>query len=577
MVKSIEVQKKSGTYSDALVAIGIADLITDILSKQTNKAESKIQDMGHIYLIQLIEELTEEDLAQWEPNAGYKYIKFKDPDPLAPQLYFDYEEQREIEKQYREFSKSMEGNRKNKDKMLQDLQDSGSPIQTPQNILPLMKTLNGMRMGSNTLGQMHVAIREAPENFKVIVGMKLGLSVVQNKLDEKPYAKAASTLQLFNPTSGKGIHRAKPDGAGLTGFPEKLTDWFEEWMKFRAFTKAMLTYTTGTGGKDTKVLVLAPKDIGPSALSKVHHALLENRLYGSMHIDIFATLLLTETVINHSEVIQGHPTGIRLRGRTPKHIIAGFYQTYFKNLGTASAVMNVSFLGMPAWFPVTSRSAAEEWFEIIHEHRRCLQSLDESHSDDVPILMAYRTFLSTGDYMDALDFFARYAAHFMRKKSRNEWAEQFSTLNMGRVFMSEVNIQEIVQDEGFEHLADAIRNATVNQQIAKGIKGKSDYEIQYGLAQEWKRKVHNKMEFIMILSEFVQRYNSENAKRIEQGHKSRRNITENDLDRVIALIEKTKNPKLVGLLLLAYGYAKASKADDNPATIEIVDTEEGGN
>jgi len=566
----LQVSKKSGTYADALVAIGIADLVSDIYQSNGFSVQPEILDRGNSYEITLPKPIGANELAQWVIAPGYDYVVFKKPDLMAPTFFFDYEQQREIEKQYRDFLKSIEGGKNRKEVIQQKLQEIGGEIRMPDPKLSLMKTLNSMRMGSNTLGQMHATIREAGEEFKMIVGMKLGYLMPDNKrnhrFDEKPYRSASSTLQLFNPVSGKGINRAKPDGSGLASYPEKLSDWFEEWMKFRAFTKAMLTFNAGSDGKDTKVMVLAPKEVGSEVLTRIHRDLLGKRFYGSVKIDIQSILALTQIIIDHSQEIKG--SGVKLARKTPKDIISGFYQAYFKNLGTASAVMNISFLGIPAWFLINDREDAQAWSEIITEHNRCISSLDESHSDNVPILMGYRTFLSTGDCLDALEFFVLYAAHYMRLKSQNKWAEPFTTHNLRRLFMENTNIQEIIQDEGFQAIATAIRKSTVNQQMIKGIKGKADYEIRYGLAQEWKRKVHDKNEFLILLADFAQSYNAENARKIEQKRISRKNITDKDITSVIGLIEKTNNAKLVGLLMLAYGYAKSSKEEDKE-TIEL--------
>lgn len=123
------------------------------------------------------------------------------------------------------------------------------------------------------------------------------------------------------------------------------------------------------------------------------------------------------------------------------------------------------------------------------------------------------------------------------------------------------SLKEIVENEGFLNIARAIRRATVNAQYRKA-SGSQVFEIHYGLAQEWKRKVKYREQFVMALSEFVQEYNAENARHAEQiaknperGKERRESISINDLNEVISLTEKFGS-ELVGMLLLAYGYAK---------------------
>lgn len=559
-MKSIVIPKKYGTYADALVAIGMADLLTDIYYYNDVMKEPEIRDNQGAYEIYLPVELSNAEIEKWEPSPGYQYIKFKSTDLLAPLDSFNYEEQREIEKQYREFLKATDKKRAQRDAIRQEMSENGSDVRQPDLKLPLIKTFNSMRMGSNALNQMYGAILEADSDFRNVVASRLGILNSSDQINEKKFSDASSVLQLFNPTSGKGINRSKPDGAGLSSYPDKLTDWFHEWLKFRAFTKSMLTFNSGSDGKDTKVLVIAPVKIGPRTLERMQRELLEKRLYGSIILDIQAVLTLTELVVRHSEEVSGQ--GISMLQKTPKDIIGGLYQAYFKNLGTASAIMNISFLGLPEWFKINSREDGEAWIEIIVEHGRCIRSLDESHSDDVATLLCYRSFISTSDVNEALEFFARYATHYMQMKAQSKWAEPFTIMNLRRLFMEDTNIQEIIAVEGFQNISAAIRKSTVTQQMIKGMRGKADYEIRYGLAQEWKRKVHDKNEFVILLSDFVQSYNAENARKSEQGIVPRKNITDKDLNGVIELIEKAHSSKLVGMLLLAYGYAKASKDED---------------
>lgn len=565
-MKPIVIPKKNGTYTDALVAIGMADLIAEIYYYNNVPKEPEIRDMQGTFEIYLPVEITNKEIENWIPNPGYQYIKFKATDSSAPADAFDYEEQREIEKQYREFQKATAKKRKQQDSIQQEIYENGSEIRQPDPKLPLIKTFNSMRMGSNALNQVYMTIVESGSDFRKVVATRLGVNDSKEKINEKKFSDASSVLQLFNPTSGKGTNRSKPDGAGLSSYPNKLADWFDEWLKFRAFNKSMLTFNAGSDGKDTKVFVIAPNKLGPKMLEHIQQELLNKRMYGSIGLDIQAILTLTEVVVRHSEEVSGQ--GISLLNKTPKDIISGFYQAYFKNLGTASAIMNISFLGSPEWFPISSREDGEAWINIIEEHRRCISSLDESHSDDVAALLYYRSFLSTGDFREALEFFSLYATHYMQVKAQNKWAEAFTTKNLGRLFMSDLNIQEITKNEGFQNIAAAIRKSTVSlqskkgQQIRNGEKVKIDYEIRYGLAQDWKRKVHDKKEFIILLSEFAQSYNAENGRKNEQGIIPRKNITDKDLSSVIELIEKAQSSKLVGMLLIAYGYAKSSKDDD---------------
>ncbi|MGB9561691.1 MAG: hypothetical protein ACPL6C_02655, partial [bacterium] len=127
-----------------------------------------------------------------------------------------------------------------------------------------------------------------------------------------------------------------------------------------------------------------------------------------------------------------------------------------------------------------------------------------------------------------------------------------------RLLMS-FDVSEIINNEGFKALANAVRNATVNAQIALS-KNRSDYQVHYGLAQEWKRKARHPKEFTESLSEFAALYNYETARYREQNPDKphRPFIQTEELNQFFELMKK-HDPTLVALLLLAYGFALESK------------------
>ncbi|MGE5599460.1 MAG: hypothetical protein ACM3XS_08780 [Bacteroidota bacterium] len=217
--------KKTGTYADALVAVGMADLVKEMADNE--RARVRLYEDGDTYRITVRPDLTEEHLRAWEPGPGYLFVKWKEGDKRADEAadYFDYPRQREIEAVWKAYRKSLDrAQRRAADRA----PDENAPPE-PERDLRLVKTLNVMRMGSDAYNNLH-RILDGAEGVRRIVGIRLG--ILQEKEDAFDGAsKAASVLQLFNPVSGKGIHRAKPDGTGLGSFPDSLMDWFEEWMK----------------------------------------------------------------------------------------------------------------------------------------------------------------------------------------------------------------------------------------------------------------------------------------------------------------------------------------------------------
>lgn len=137
------------------------------------------------------------------------------------------------------------------------------------------------------------------------------------------------------------------------------------------------------------------------------------------------------------------------------------------------------------------------------------------------------------------------------------------------------NYKDIVEDPGFRAVAGAIRQSTVTEQYHKS-KGNQVFEIEYGLFQDFKRKARFPEQFVGALSEFVNSYNAQNARREEQlkgkGGRRRSRLTVSDLDRVIELIDK-HGSESVAMLLIAYGSARDPRAPDEAAEITATNEE----
>lgn len=111
-------------------------------------------------------------------------------------------------------------------------------------------------------------------------------------------------------------------------------------------------------------------------------------------------------------------------------------------------------------------------------------------------------------------------------------------------------MNEIIVSSGFQNIARAIRNTTI---YAVGLKN-SRREIRFGLAQKFKQRIKaGNFEFLAELGDFVQQQNWEVLHRLGgQGYV----VTDADLDDIVRLTEKF-GAELVGMLLLAYGFARA--------------------
>lgn len=563
MQSSWRIPKLTGAYGDVLVAVGTAHLLDQVPS-QGKYRRTVIRDCGDHYELTCNEPVSLEQVLSMPADPGYRFICFKSGDSAPPgATVFDYEAAREAEKRYREYQKATKktARRGSRSRVAQaTVEEAGaSRPEEPPLELQVMKSFSVLRMGSNAYNNLHKALGGASD-FGRVVARGLGLVKDGPSPDESSFRKIVSSLQFFNPVAGKGVNRAKPDGTSLGALPGRMVDWFDEWMRYRAMEHCLASWAVGD---DAKIMVLAPGEIDVPMLSIVRDALLKARLWGSLSVDVRAALTIARELIAHSQELRSSSGRFRFNGRTPRMVVSGLHVAYFKNLGTASAVMNLSIIGIPGWFPIVDRNGAEEWLSILEEHEKAVRSLDENHSDEVGVLLRYRDFLSSGLLRDALDFFVSYDNVMMHKMAVGKYTVAFSTDKLRRLLMSYPSVREITDNPGFETIAAAVRRATIKAQIRKAKTGRVVFEIQYGLAQEWKRKAKHRDEFIKELADFVQRYNAETAKHAEQGKEMRPYVYTEHLDQLVELIQDDKSSELVGMLLLAYGYALESKGGDD--------------
>ena len=536
------VVKRTGTYADALEAIGLASLLSEL-----GFSGVTILDEGPHFKIRSQSDVAPE---QW-PNAislGYWYIweKSKEQKPDQPKV-IDYEAEKEKRDKQRKLSRKV----KNALEPL-DIESSGAPV--PE--LATAAILSSMRKGWNGDRELAKWIVAHPQETSAWVRSNLQLGEGMNSEVPK-----LSNSQVLNPISGKGVHAGKTELRSSGSIPTHLISPFSEWMKLRGLWRAMLLYRVDD---DFKFFVLEPSDMPADEIEAIKTELQSRNLWGGIRLDIAASLYCADVLIRRSDAMANGTSGLKLLNRRPRSIIAGLRQSYFKSLGTAAALMNDAFLPLPAWFVIEDRADAEIYLEIIEEaigkdgKGGCLNSLQEKNSDDGRILQQYREWLLSGELANLLEFHLRFGVHVLSRLGAKEWAKPFNTENLNNLLIKsyegEYRVREIIENQGFQSVARAVRNATVYALTIPSL----GREVRFGLAQRWKQKIKGgENEFVAAVAAFVQDYNWETANRLEgKGH----TVTTDDLDALLDVVQ-TRGVELVGSLLLAYGFARAPKVD----------------
>ena len=385
--------------------------------------------------------------------------------------------------------------------------------------------------------------------------------------------KAETTcLQLFNPDQGKGQNKPKADGLSIgntKGF------WLTEWLKAVGFYEAALTRTV-RGAKDRKTFVLAPRELALSTSAAVMSDFRASMsAETSTKFDILAALRYTHRLLEHAQ----HEESLVMRllqRRSPKHVVAGFDTAFYKDLGNATATMNMSFIALPGWVQVTTRDDLELYTDpdrgVLTELEKVARQFDESHSDAFTLLQHLRDFISGDDLAAFFRFTNAFAGYYISRREQNQYAYPLTTEFIERLVMStEKPLSRILETPGFQNIAYAIRQSTVTAQYRKK-QGDRKYDVRYGLGQELARKARYPEAFIAALSDFLHKYNAENAQVMEtRPGPYRRSIKTSDIDDIVRLIDEYGS-ETVANLLIAYGYARVPRDEDEFA--EHAETEE---
>ncbi len=537
----ILIPKKTGTYADALCAIGYASLLTEL-----RRASAHIEDLEHSFRVFCPQGRPPEE---WQPpSPGFWYIlrKSKDNAPGGTKI-IDYEREKAIADAAKK-SKASALARKRVAEALEEVSETVANEGSPEYRFAAM--IESMRKGWSSDLSLYRWIMENREACLEITRLRL-----QGK--EAVLKTEWSNSQLLNPSTGKGVHATKTIAKSASGF--KLTDTFDEWMKLRGLWASMLGFRSG---EDFKFFVVVPGNISFPQVDKLRNLLRDLGMWGIVRLDIEAVLRLLQSLLLHSEYKE--VGGIPLAFQTPADVVRGLHLAFFKSLGTAAALMNDSLLPLPDWFKVEDSDDVEDYLEICQEPfgegkgtYGPLSTLRDDRSDDVALLQKYRRWLTTGKLMDLLEFHASYASHLLQKIAASDFAVPFQSSILHKLLQKGYpEVIDIIESQGFQNIARAIRNTTI---YAAAMKAKSNREIRFGLAQRLKQRIKSgDKEFLAELSNFVQDQNWEVVNRLNgKGFL----VSDSDMNDIVRLTAQYGS-ELVGMLLLAYGYSRGVKTED---------------
>lgn len=583
------VPKETVTASDALAAYGLA-AVCDALLVQARGAGGGysifIRDEGSHYVVELSEPLRPE----WVDTARYftvvKAVRTPrdDPGDMPPSDVEDVEAAWQEIRQAAAAAAADRGAAPGGRREAEAQQAEMGVIEGRHWVTVYLGTrqMQALNIYNNIARQWYDTREHLSTNLRAILAMHASPEV-----DRAAVAAAwrqdvgrgvwheITASQLLNPHQGKGQNRSKANALAMENVK---SFWLVEYLKAAGLWRCAVPRVV-RGGSDRKTYVLAPARISLPAHAEVFDRF-SKRLWNqtSAKMDCLASLLYADCLLEHSLAARFDeldPEGLNL-----DRVVAGLHVSHYKMLSrNAYTMINLGFLGLPAWVgTIRDREQVAVIRGVIAEHLGVVESINEERSEGYRLLVEYRDFLSAGRWESFFAFAGGFAGYLMGELDRARRGRgparvrRFSVGNLEVMFMQgNPSLLPIVQNAGFRHIARAIRQSTVNLQYLAGRERGAPlpYEIRYGLAQDLLRKANRDEEFVVAVSDFVWKYNAENARAAEKQQDvwRREAVTEHDLDELMRLVDQY-HASVVAPLLVAYGYAREAKAEESPAAQE---------
>lgn len=562
------VDKTTATHADALKAAGLADLLQSVFDKPV-----EIRDDGPSFAIILPEPLGS-GIQRIPHSPRYPWLR-ANADEAVPKGLSSIDISAEFArvKRWAENRKKLSTSGNTNSELLQLVQQD-APIPRWW----ILAALTNSKLKANaTWNRVAQEIANTPESqFGCQVEESLQ-SLIRGKASAVRWS--ATSNGAFCPSQIKGFNELKPQGTSRGSVP---VDSFEEWLRYQGYWQLA---NLVSDSDNIRLYIPIPGRITSRSLGRLASRLEKERLLGcGPQSDILAMIALARLLIEHSREYHSpeadpDPELTLPSGHTPAQIVSGIHVTHYtKTSQHAFGVQSTFSLALPGWFPIAGSEDAKDWLGILSEHQRVVLGLQNDRSDEIGLLIGYRSFLqqrAESALWALVEFMEEYGVLVLRVNglkhgNRTRWMTRFSCEYFRRVAMGmDSRLLEIVNDPGFEAVARAVRQSTVTAQNRKARGGNVWREIRYELLHDIHRtrKVPGHA-LIECISEFISRYNYENARQRETKNDAKAapaNVSDEEMKAFLGLIHQ-HGASVVGALLAAFGSCKEKWDGDEEAS-----------
>ena len=429
------IDKTSDTSADTLQAIGFASLLSQVLHRLGKPSKGLvIKDVGPYHEVRSPTLVTESDLQHLKPFSPLRLLvtatqNKKQAEKQGKQLDgFYYEAEQEKSRVYYAKFKTLEAAlRRPEARLNRSRYPMLEELEEPDPQLEHYRAIQQMRIAGsfNDLLQRWVDLEELQrEHIRLLLTLFgspdndiVTAITAWQKLAKEHDLKGnvlVTSLQLVNPTAGKGANRSKSSTlaeGNQDGF------WLLELLKFVGFMDAAAPYVI-RGSKDRKTYVLQPRIIELGTLQGMMRTFRAVCWSSTVvKLDIMAALRFAQTFVTlREQALKGEAEEDEFSDETQLYSIAqGFEVLSFKDMGSAYATMNVACINFPQWLPeIKTSDDADQALALLKEHLQIIQQIrtskGEEGSEEYELLRFYRDFLSGHDLRPFWKFTTAYSS-----------------------------------------------------------------------------------------------------------------------------------------------------------------------
>jgi len=617
-VNRFYIPKLEGDYSDILVARGVGELIKLVLDASGKRTDIYMVNSGQFYLLESTEDITEEDFDNISFKILYPLIYYdkmpEKPAYVGKKDLIDYTE----EEKYEDWSSD-----KRKSSFIR--QATGIPLSNR-----IMDDLYSIKEHFNKLvslilsfySEIHVdyekeleerlnkfyediqlanfkerikgelpeeygelldkhfmqinkyntSVKKQIQNFATENGLstKISREKIDNYFEECKIkiSKKHNALSCLLPGRVKGLNFADLS-AGTRISPKNISEnWIKLYLIIIGFYKSFIFRTLRSGNR--LYTVIEPQMVNINNFDSLYEEI-EPKYYPTDTIEKQNVLYLCNFIIKLLDKLdEFDKVGVRRqRKNRAKDYINGLKNVYLVNMGHQKYVIKSIYdLNIPNWLALDEEKDKDAFKLLFQEFIDLVEPINDK-TEDIKLFQELDAFLSTEKIEHLLNYYYYHATLAMQRLASNKRARIYSKRSV-EFIMSKLEAQSgvkygvILNRQGFKNFARAIRNSTLVPIYLKDKKS-----VKFGLLQEIRKAALNKNTLLVKLSEFMSDYNNENGlEAFRYGKQMRANLTTKDFEDIVELIDEYDS-KIIGNMLLAYGFAK----DEKIAEIENVEME----